>query len=124
LLNDLLKEAFHRTRPEPVAGWIAAQQYAFPSGHAMVSAAFYGYLAYLSWRLLNGIPRIAAIVGLILLVLAIGVARIYLEVHFLSDVVAGYLSGLLWTDAVIVASRLLVTTRHPRPRQQARTVRA
>src|SRR5207249_2303129 len=50
LLNDVLKELFHRTRPAPVALVIPAQAFSFPSGHAMVSAAFYFFLAYLGWR--------------------------------------------------------------------------
>jgi membrane-associated phospholipid phosphatase len=126
LLNDVLKEVFHRTRPEPLAGWIASQQYSFPSGHAMVSAAFYGYLAYLAWRLLPGVWRWVAAVGLLLLVVAIGVSRLYLQAHFLSDVIAGYLSGGLWTNACILGSQLLVLRRERRPSgsRQPRTVKA
>lgn len=124
LLNDLLKQAFHRTRPLPVVGFITAQQFSFPSGHAMMSAAFYAFLAYLAWRLLRGPWRIVAVVALTLLVLAIGFARIYLQAHFLSDVIAGYLAGLLWTDTLVFASRLLVMRRRPREQTQTRTVRA
>src|SRR5207248_2756681 len=72
LLNDVLKELFHRTRPAAVAvGLISAQQFSFPSGHAMVSAAFYFYLAYLAWRLVRGVWRpilVACLVGLVLLI--------------------------------------------------------
>jgi membrane-associated phospholipid phosphatase len=107
LLNDILKDVFHRTRPEPVLGFIAAQQYSFPSGHAMVAAAFYLYVAYLSWRLVRGWWRGLLASALVLLVVLIGVARLYLEAHYLSDVLAGYLAGLIWTDAVILAGHLL-----------------
>ncbi len=107
LLNDILKDVFHRTRPEPVLGFIAAQQYSFPSGHAMVAAAFYLYVAYLSWRLVKGWWRGLLASALVLLVVLIGVARLYLEAHYLSDVLAGYLAGLIWTDAVILAGHLL-----------------
>jgi undecaprenyl-diphosphatase len=108
LLNDILKELFHRTRPAPVvAGFIAAQQFSFPSGHAMVAAAFYFYLAYLAWRLVRGVWRAILVAGLVFLVLLIGLSRMYLGAHFLSDVIAGYCAGFLWTDAVIVGSRLL-----------------
>jgi undecaprenyl-diphosphatase len=107
VLNDVLKELFHRTRPAPVAGFIDAQQFSFPSGHAMVSAAFYFFLAYLVWRLVHGHWRGLLVAGLLLLVALIGLARLYLGVHYLSDVIAGYIVGFLWTDAVILASHLL-----------------
>jgi len=112
ILNDILKELFHRARPEPISGFIDAQQFSFPSGHAMVSAAFYLYIAYLTWHLLAGCWRILLAAALVLLVLLIGVARVYLEAHYLSDVIAGYLAGLLWTDAVILGTRALSLRRH------------
>lgn len=126
LLNDFLKNSFHRTRPIPVIGIISAQQYSFPSGHSMVSTAFYFYLAYLSWRLVRGVWRFVLIGGLFLLVLLIGLSRIYLQAHYLTDVIAGYIAGFLWADAVIIGSQLLVTRgrlrfrRHPLKR--ARTL--
>ena len=119
LLNDILKELFHRTRPEPLHGFIPAQQFSFPSGHAMVSVAFYLYIAYLTWRLVHGWWwRTILISGLTLLVVLIGLARVYLEAHYLSDVLAGYLAGFLWTDAVILGGRALGarTRRRVRPR--------
>jgi membrane-associated phospholipid phosphatase len=110
-LNNLLKDVFRRTRPEPVTSLLSAQQWSFPSGHAMVSAAFYFFLAYLAWRLTVGIWRWVLVLGLLTLVLLIGISRIYLQAHYLSDVIAGYAAGFLWTDAVIVGSRLLSTRR-------------
>lgn len=117
LLNNVLKDHFHRTRPAPtvVTGVIAAQTWSFPSGHAMVSAAFYLFLAYVGWRLLRGTARriwVAALVGLVLL---IGLSRMYLGAHYLTDVVAGYLAGACWTEAVIGAGRLLPRTRRVGP---------
>jgi membrane-associated phospholipid phosphatase len=116
LLNDVLKAAFHRTRPTPVGGLIEAQQYSFPSGHAMVSAAFYLFVAYLAWRLVHGrFRRTLLVVALLTLVLLIGLARLYLEAHYLSDVIAGYMVGFVWTDTVILAGRMLtLRTRHHR----------
>jgi len=126
LLNDILKSTFHRARPVQVLGLIAAQQYSFPSGHAMVSAAFYFYLAYLCWRLVRGVWRFVLIVGLLVLVLLIGASRIYLQAHYLSDVIAGYIAGFVWADAVIIGSQLLVTRSWPRfhgqPARRARTL--
>jgi membrane-associated phospholipid phosphatase len=123
LLNDILKSTFHRARPVQMVGLIAAQQYSFPSGHAMVSVAFYFYLAYLCWRLVRGVWRFVLIAGLVVLVLLIGASRIYLEVHYLSDVIAGYVAGLVWADAVIIGSQLLVTRGLPRFRHSARQTR-
>ena len=94
-----------------VIGLITAQQFSFPSGHAMVSVAFYFYLAYLAWGYVHGLWRAALVGGLILLVLLIGLSRLYLEVHYLSDVVAGYLAGFLWTDALILARQALTSRR-------------
>jgi undecaprenyl-diphosphatase len=121
LVNNILKSLFHRTRPAPVVtAFIAAQQFSFPSGHAMVSAAFYFYLAYLSWQVVHGWKRTVLMVGLVILVLLIGVSRIYLGVHYLSDVLAGYLAGFVWTDAVIIGSQLLA--RHSRRQPAQRTL--
>jgi membrane-associated phospholipid phosphatase len=113
LMNNVLKASFQRARPIPVTSIIVAQQYSFPSGHAMMSAAFYAFLAYLVWRLVDGAWRWVMLIGLALLVLAIGVSRIYLQAHYLTDVLAGYVAGLLWADAVILGSRIL-TMRHSR----------
>jgi membrane-associated phospholipid phosphatase len=116
VLNNILKTLFQRARPTPIVGFIAAQQYSFPSGHAMVSAAFYFFVAYLTWRFVHGWWRGVLIAGLTLLVLLIGLSRLYLEVHYLSDVIAGYLAGFLWADAVILGGRVL-TARSNRRRQ-------
>lgn len=94
LLNNLLKFGFKRLRPEDFF-LILEKGYSFPSGHAMISVPFYGYLAYLYWRIIrrNG----AWISGLALAVVAgIGFSRIYLGVHWFSDVLAGYLGGSFW----------------------------
>jgi undecaprenyl-diphosphatase len=111
LLNNVLKDVFERTRPAPVASFIPAQQFSFPSGHAMVAAAFYVFLAYLGWRLLRGRWRYLFAGTLLLLVLLIGISRLYLQAHYFTDVVAGYVAGFLWTDAVILGGRFL---RRPR----------
>ena len=116
VLNDILKQAFQRERPTPVTGLIGAQQFSFPSGHAMVAAAFYLFLAYLAWRLIRGRWQRALMVGsLVLLVLLIGISRLYLEAHYLSDVIAGFLAGALWADSVILGGRVLTL------RMQSRT---
>jgi undecaprenyl-diphosphatase len=115
VLNNILKQAFQRERPNPVSGLIDAQQFSFPSGHAMVAAAFYLFIAYMAWRLLHGRWQRAAVVGgLVLLVLLIGISRLYLEVHYLSDVIAGFLAGALWALVVVLGGRVLSMQRQPR----------
>jgi undecaprenyl-diphosphatase len=115
LLNNVLKNLFQRTRPSPVVpGLFIAQQFSFPSGHAMTAMAFYCYVGYLSFRYVRGTWRILVVLILAILVILIGVSRIYLGVHYLSDVIAGYLAGFLWTDMVILGSQLLM--RYPRRR--------
>jgi undecaprenyl-diphosphatase len=73
----------------------------------MVAAAFYAFVAYLGWRLLKGWVRVVVCLALSSLVLLIGLSRIYLEAHYVTDIVAGYTAGFLWTEAVILGGRLL-----------------
>ncbi|MGE3908873.1 MAG: phosphatase PAP2 family protein [Chloroflexota bacterium] len=111
LLNNVLKDWFHRTRPAPVEGLIPAQAFSFPSGHAMVATAFYLFLGYLAWRLLAGRARAVCTAILVLVAVLIGLSRLYLGVHYLTDVVAGYVAGIAWTETVIVAGHLLARRR-------------
>jgi membrane-associated phospholipid phosphatase len=67
----------------------------------MVAAAFYLFLAYLAWQVLRGWPRVAVACGLVLLVLLIGLSRLYLGVHYLSDVVAGATLGFIVGRSVV-----------------------
>jgi undecaprenyl-diphosphatase len=102
VLDLALKYAYHRTRPTAYFG-VAPHSYSFPSGHAMCSFCFYGVLAGLlsartkplAWRLLIWFAAAA-------LVIAIGLSRIYLGVHYPSDVVAGYLAAAVWVGTIIV----------------------
>lgn len=112
LLNDVLKSHFHRTRPAPITtGLLPSQAWSFPSGHAMVSAAFYLFLAYLSWRILHGRARTLATAAFLLLILLIGLSRLYLGAHYFTDVLAGYVVGAVWTESVIIAGSLLAVHR-------------
>jgi undecaprenyl-diphosphatase len=107
LQNNVLKDLFQRTRPTPLVGLIAAQAFSFPSGHAMVAAAFYLFVGYVSWRLLRGRLRVACVTAIVVVVLVVGLSRLYLGVHYFTDVVAGYLAGLAWANAVIIGGTLL-----------------
>lgn len=87
-----LKELFARPRPFG-EHLVYATGFSFPSGHAMISTAFYGFLAYLALRLWPG--RNGKIIAsiLIILIFLIGISRVYLNVHYFSDVLAGFLLG-------------------------------
>jgi len=103
LLNVALKASFHRTRPE-YASEFHLTSWSFPSGHAMDSLIGFGLLAY--WVARRYPKRRRTVwVAAAALVLLIGYARIYLGVHFLSDVVAGYAAGLVWLIVCISGSQ-------------------
>jgi len=103
LLNVALKQAFHRTRPS-FASEFAVTSWSFPSGHAMDSLIGYGLLAYwLSARFPRA--RTPILAGAVALIILIGYARIYLGVHYLSDVIAGYAAGLIWLSVCITGYR-------------------
>jgi len=95
LSNLILKLAFHRTRPEVAS--VHLDTYSFPSGHAMISTAAYGALAYLAWRRLETRrARVLLWVAVLTLVVLVGFSRLYLGVHYLSDVLAGTAGGACW----------------------------
>ena len=101
-LDMTLKYAYHRTRPIAYFG-AAPLSYSFPSGHALCSFCFYGVMAgLLSARIKSLAWRVAIWIAAAVLVIAIGLSRIYLGVHYPSDVLAGYLAAAVWVGTVIV----------------------
>jgi membrane protein DedA with SNARE-associated domain/membrane-associated phospholipid phosphatase len=102
VLVFILKTAVHRLRPHTGITLIQIGGWSFPSGHAMMAIIFYGMLAYLfirksqSWRLM-----VFAVSAAGFMVFMIGLSRIYLNVHYLSDVLAGYAGGLCWLTVSI-----------------------
>jgi len=114
LLDGMLKQIFHRPRPSWDVPIVTAQGFSFPSGHAMGSLVAYGMLAYLVWRELDPPRGRVALAGCALvLVLLIGLSRMYLGVHYFSDVIAGYAAGTVWLTACITG--LEVVRRRPSP---------
>lgn len=102
LLNEILKFAFHRARPN-IARLVEAGGYSFPSGHAMISATFYGFIAYLFWINMKRFKlRYVIVVSTLILIVLIGISRIYLGVHYPSDVVAAYAAGGFWLTGCIL----------------------
>jgi len=114
-LNAMLKALFHRARPVFANPWLTESGWSFPSGHAMGSLVTYGMLAYIlivAWRV--RFPRTIVAVS-VALVLAIGFSRIYLGVHFFSDVAAGYAAAMMWL--AICVSGCEVARRRKRMRR-------
>jgi membrane-associated phospholipid phosphatase len=105
LLNLLFKTIFHRARPD-ILQLVSAGGYSYPSGHSMISAAFYGYLVYLSLLYMKKPWKYFLSCGLLLLILSIGISRIYLGVHYASDVIAGFLTSLSWLTLFITLTKL------------------
>ena len=97
VLSETLKRIIHRPRP-PFSVILSSQSWSFPSGHAMESLVAYGMAAYLMITLLPGTRarRSVIILGATTLILAIGFSRMYLGVHYFSDVVGGFAAGALW----------------------------
>ncbi|MBV9128821.1 MAG: phosphatase PAP2 family protein [Verrucomicrobia bacterium] len=103
LLNRTLKGVVRRLRPKLPEPWVTEPGWSFPSGHAMGSLVAYGFLAYLLTRITPPhFPRQTAIALLAGLVLLIGFSRIYLGVHFLSDVIGGYAAATVWLTFCIL----------------------
>jgi undecaprenyl-diphosphatase len=101
----VLKLLFHRQRP--TAQLITVHGYSFPSGHAFAAMIVYGYLIHITWRLLKSeVLRFLIFSLSILLILLVGMSRIYLNVHWLTDVLGGYASGFAW----LVFSIVMVNT--------------
>ena len=102
LILDLsLKTFFQRTRPEPFFGYVLPSSYSFPSGHALGSFCFFGTLAWLVTARIENTPlKIIIWITAIFLIAAIGISRIYLGVHYPSDVIAGYTTGIFWVLTV------------------------
>lgn len=95
LTNYLIKQVLQRPRPLEEYRLIAEKGYSFPSGHSMVSMAFYGYIIYLiNKKVKNKYAKMSSTIALSILILSIGVSRIYLGVHYTSDVLAGFLLGI------------------------------
>jgi membrane-associated phospholipid phosphatase len=109
ILNQLLKFILQRPRPEELR-IINENGYSFPSGHSMVSMAFYGLLIYLIYKnIKNKYTKTILILTLSLLIIMIGISRIYLGVHYTSDVLAGFLLSISYLIVYINITKKMIT---------------
>jgi undecaprenyl-diphosphatase len=104
VLVTVLKLHFRRVRPDLPWAFVHEPSYSFPSGHSVLAVVVYGSLIFLGMRhLRRSWERVAVCVVAGALILGIGISRIYLGVHYPSDVAAGYFVGAVWLGAVMGA---------------------
>jgi undecaprenyl-diphosphatase len=101
-LNFLLKLYFQRARPQ--LPWASGpSDFSFPSGHAMNSLVFYFGLVLVTWLVFGRRVGLAILGPALLIVLLVGISRVYLGFHYVSDVLGGYSAGLVWLAIAALA---------------------
>lgn len=114
LLVMLNKLVLHRARPE--LALYLEDSFSFPSGHATGSMAFYGFLIYVAWKTTkNWNKKVNSFFLGLIIIFAIGFSRLYLGVHYLSDVLGGYILGLLW---IIFSANAVNWIMHPKKEEE------
>jgi len=104
LLNILLKHSYQRARPSFDEPLLTLATYSFPSGHTLAATVFYGVLACYLWTRTRGVAQHGAVfAGAVLMVALVAFSRIYLGVHFLTDVLAAVAEGLAWLAICVTA---------------------
>lgn len=106
LINPALKQVFARIRPLQPDGFVFERSFSFPSGHSSGCVVAYGMLAYLGLQLLPPRWRLPSLLAATTAIATIGASRLFLQVHFASDVLAGFASGSAWLAACITAAGL------------------
>lgn len=111
LINTFLKILIGRPRPES-APLIIEQSYSFPSGHSMNSLVFYATIAYFIFRFTRN-KKLSLFISTICisLIILIGISRIYLGVHYPSDVLAGFIAGFWWFVTALVLEKTIIFYR-------------
>ncbi len=107
LLIRALKQMFGRVRPLNAEGFVLEHGFSFPSGHSSGSVVAYGMLAYLALRLLPVRWYLPSLLATVTLVLTVGASRLFLGVHFATDVIAGFASGAAWLALCIMSIEYL-----------------
>lgn len=109
--NLVLKRFIDRARPD-IDHMVIVKTLSYPSGHAMSAIAFYGFVMYLFYKYIKNIyVKILAMFLTAVLILSIGISRIYLGVHFPSDILGGYIAGFIWVVFCILVFNLVEVFR-------------
>lgn len=97
VIDLVMKEIVQRPRPDESIRLVSETGYSFPSGHSMVSMAFYGLLLWMVWRYEKDVVvKWTCMAGFAAVILLVGISRIYLGVHYASDVLAGFCVSAVW----------------------------
>lgn len=105
--NLILKQVINRARPE-AEHLVTVETLSYPSGHAMMAMAFYGILIYLITQFeISKIWKSLIILLLAILILSIGISRIYLGVHYPSDIAGGFIAGFIWVIFCVMIFNLM-----------------
>ncbi len=116
LSNIALKRVINRARPD-IEHLVVVESLSYPSGHSMSAMAFYGFLIYLSFRIkMKKWLRALFCLICIFLILGIGISRVYLGVHFPSDVLGGYTAGLIWIAFCVILFNIIDLMRRRKSR--------
>ena len=108
LVNQVIKHIIRRPRPN-VLRLVEESGYSFPSGHSMVSMAFYGFIIYLIYKNVNNKYIKWLVISILsLLIVSIGISRIYLGVHYTSDVLAGFLISISYLIIYIKYTKKII----------------
>lgn len=108
VMDTALKLHFRRMRPDVPWALATEHSFSFPSGHSVGAVVLYGMATYLLWKHLHALwQRVVVITTSLLLIAGIGLSRVYLGVHYPTDVAAGYLVGLFWLLTVIATNEYL-----------------
>jgi undecaprenyl-diphosphatase len=113
--NLILKRFIDRARPG-IEHMVSVETLSYPSGHAMSAMAFYGFVIYLFYRFkMNKFLKVGIIMLLAILIFSIGISRIYLGVHFPSDIAGGFIAGFIWVVfCILIFDVIEVFRRDPK----------
>jgi undecaprenyl-diphosphatase len=122
ILNGILKNFFQRVRPD-FHRLIEIEGYSFPSGHAMNAFTVYGIISFLLWRhITSSLGRWILIFVSVVMILAIGISRIYLGVHYPSDILGGYFASGFWLTTAILSFQYYQEKRYNRNKKQEKEI--
>ncbi|PFP25776.1 phosphatase PAP2 family protein [Bacillus sp. AFS073361] len=122
ILNGILKNFFQRVRPE-FHRLIEIEGFSFPSGHAMNAFTVYGIITFLLWRhITSALGRWALIFVSMVMILAIGISRIYLGVHYPSDIMGGYFASAFWITTAIIFFQYYQVKRYNKRQRREKNI--